>query len=172
MKEKEEKFNPTLPRMYPLKEDVVGKAREFVENFQENIKGKNIYKTLGISPEKTYLINGPPGIGKTMGINALNNSMNSHLIKKIEEILLTKGYEGEDIRLSEFNLLLFEYDIGKYGTAYINMGSRKIQDFFDTAFTYAGLGKNVLISLDEADSLFISRKSKVQSHSEDRKVLN
>jgi len=34
------------------------------------------------------------------------------------------------------------------------------------------LGKSVLVSVDEADSLFISRKGKVQSHSEDRKVLD
>ena len=167
-----EKFDPTLPDGYPLKEDVVGEARKFIDDFQENLTGKNVYKVLGINPDKTYLIEGKPGLGKTLGIKAINNTLNRHLTKRLEDKYFSEGKTEDSISLSEFNILLFEYDIGKYGSAYINMNSKNIQNFFDTAFNYANLGKSVLVSVDEADSLFTSRKGKVQSHSEDRKVLD
>ena len=167
-----EKFDPTLPDGYPLKEDVVGEARKFIDDFQENLYGKNVYNVLGINSDKTYLIEGKPGLGKTLGVKAINNTLNRHITKRLEDRYIDEGETEDSISLSEFNILLFEYDIGKYGTAYINMGSKTIQNFFDNAFNYARLGKPVLVSVDEADSLFTSRKSKVQAHSEDRKVLD
>ena len=172
MTKKNEEFNLTLPQGYPLKENVVGEARKFVDDFQENLYGKNVYRVLGINPDKTFLLEGKPGLGKTLGIKTINNTLNRHITKRLEDIAIKEGKTEDRIKLSEFNILLFEYDIGKYGTAYINMGSKIIQNFFDTAFAYAGMGKPVLVSVDEADSLFTSRKSKVQSHSEDRKILD
>lgn len=174
------KFYPTFPKQEPLKEDIVGKAREFVDEFEENIKGQGIYQSLGIKSDKIYLLQGPPGLGKTFSVNALNNTMNSSILN--ETIKLSKKQEEQiksgkevtirqDIKFSDFNLILMEYDIGKYGTAYINMSSRIVQGFFDTAFFYSQMQKPVLISMDECDALLTSRQSNIQTHSEDRKVL-
>jgi SpoVK/Ycf46/Vps4 family AAA+-type ATPase len=164
------KIYPTMPNEYPLKEHVVGAAKEFIEDFEENLKGKDIYKSLGINPDKIYLLEGGAGLGKTMSINAINNTLNTDIANKLK-VPVKEGETPYQPNLGDFNLLLFEYDIGKYGTAYINMNSRNMQIFFDTAFFYANLKRPVLISIDEADALLLSRKSSVQTHTEDRKVL-
>ena len=175
------KFEPTIPQEYPLKEDVIGNARGFIDEIEMNMDGKGIFYSLGIKPNKTYLLYGGPGLGKTMSIKSLNNSKNHHIAKEINKInkeleeSVETGKEiipKKDLKLGDFNLLTFEYDIGKYGTAYINMGSKTIQSFFDTVFFYSQMGVNNLIVLDECDSLLTSRTSRVQTHSEDRKVLN
>jgi len=174
------KFYPTIPEIYPYKKNVVGKAREFIDEFEENLKGEGIYKSLGIKPNKTFLLQSEPGLGKTFGIKALYNSLNKNVaikIKKGKEFMSKQKKNGKDliipnnIEMNKLNLIMYEYDIGKYGTAYINMGSKIIQSFFNNVFLYPILGIPTLAILDEADALISSRRGNVQSHSEDRKVL-
>jgi len=152
----------------PKRTDIFGKAAEFVDEVRENLDNKDLYACMGVDSDKTFLVYGPPGTGKTLSIDVLNNECNQGILKRLME----KG-EGKEIQIKaqEFNLMVFKYDIGKYGTAYINMGSRRVQEFFDKVGMYAQLGVPVLIEMDECDSLFQSRTSHVQSHSEDRKVL-
>lgn len=178
----QQKFKITMPEKEPLKENVFGSAREFIDNFELNIGNDKMFKMFGIMPEKTYLLTGPPGVGKTMAIKAINNTMNQSFVKKMEMIEEEKK-KGEVIpeanwssvaniiNYDNFDLITMEYNIGDYGTAYINMGSRIVQEFFNEAFNYSNLDLNVLISIDEADALISSRKEKIQSHTEDRKIL-
>ena len=65
----------------------------------------------------------------------------------------------------------FSYDIGKYGTAYINEGPKIIQRFFDTCFNYANHGFKTLMIFDEAETIFGKRLSN-NAHKEDSKLLN
>ena len=102
--------------------------------------------------------------GKTMAISALNNHMNEGVHEK-----MVAG-DAEDIGIDDYNLAVFEYSIGRFGTAYINRGSRTVQDFFDRCSLVAQQ-KSVLVVLDECDALLTSRTGGVQTHSEDRKVL-
>lgn len=172
------KFHPTLPREYPKKENVVGQAREFLDELSESMDNASIYNSLGVKPEKTYIISSLPGTGKTLSINALNNSKNEKITNILEKIVINDIKDEEAlkekniIQIDDFKMFLFEYDIGKYGTSYINLGSKIIQKFFNTIYAVSTKGVPTLVSIDECDSLFTSRKSRIQSHSEDRKVLN
>ena len=60
----------------PIVKDVLGTARDFLDELVMNIEGEGIFKTMGVEPDKTFLLYGPPGTGKTMSIKAFNNSMN------------------------------------------------------------------------------------------------
>jgi len=171
-------FEIKVPEYEPVKQDIIGKAREFIEELDESISNKDIYKQFGVNPYKTYLLSSPPGMGKTYSIRVLNNTKNRCVMDKIdsilEEIKMHPDSQIEQkIEPEEFKLFTYEYDIGKYGTAYINIGSRIVQSFFDTAFKANQIyGTPILISVDECDSLFYSRRLGVNSSAEDRKVLN
>jgi len=171
-------FQPKIPEYEPTKYDIVGKARMFIEALDESMSNVGVYKQLGVNPYKTYLLSSPPGMGKTYSINALNNTKNREVMEKIYSILnqineTPRNQSKPEIKPTDFKLLTYEYDIGKYGTAYINMGSRTVQAFFDVAFkTNAMYRVPILISVDECDSLFYSRKLGVNASAEDRKVLN
>ena len=174
------KFSPTTPEKYPMMRNVVGQAKEFISEISENMDNAGIYYSLGIAPDKTFMINSEPGMGKTFGIKALNNERNKDfqkkILKRLSNIIDPKTKEVNipvvTVKLNDLNMLLMEYDIGKYGTAYINMGSRIAQAFFDEVFKYSTYGVPILVSVDECESLFKSRKSQENSHSEDKKVLN
>ncbi len=167
---------PEMPSAYPLAKDVIGESKEFVDEFMLNVNGEGIFKTMGVSPNKTFVIDGPPGVGKTFAIKAINNQMNVNVYKMVEKIAIARVNNGPQelqdkiIDADDFNLLCFSYDIGKYGTAYINMGSRRIQQFFEEVGMYAKYGINTLIICDEADALFAKRGSS-NSHGEDHKVI-
>jgi len=146
---------------YPTKENVVGDARNFIDEFIQASNSEMIYKSMGVNPDKSFLITGPPGNGKTLGIEALVNEINKDVIEK---------YEQEPKGNHPFNLLAFKYDTGKYGTKYINEGSKIVQAFFDTCFTVANAGYKTLVVFDEAETLF-GHRSESRNHKEDNKVL-
>lgn len=149
----------------PQKNDVAGAAQEFLDDIILNIEQEGIFKSMGVAPNKTYGLFGKPGTGKTMAISALNNHMNYNLYNKA----LTG--DTDTIGMGDYDLAVFEYSIGRFGTAYINRGSRTVQRFFDQCGVIAQYGKKVLVVLDECDALLQSRTGGVQGHSEDRKVL-
>ena len=73
---------------------------------------------------------------------------------------------------SGMNVMEAPYDIGQYGTAYINMGAVNLQKYFDMLGKYAKQGYCVLSLFDEADSLLSKRGNRMSSHKEDDKLLN
>lgn len=163
----------------PLRKDVAGKAGEFVDDFIRAKDSEKIYSAMGVQPDKTFLISGPPGTGKTLATRALNNEANIKFREKLEEIVkeqaLAKDVEGPSRPVTadkgDLGVLMFPYDIGKFGTAYINRGSLMVQNFFDQAGMYAKYEIPTVIVLDEADALLSSRRDNTSSHGEDNKVL-
>ena len=123
------------------------------------MNSESIYKKMAVNPDKTFLLTGKPGTGKTIGVEALINEANTEKYKEwLETGKISPGLYG------------MPYDIGKYGTAYINMGSKIAQSFFDTCFSIADKSK-VLIIFDEAEVLFGARRGNY-SHKEDSKLLD
>jgi transitional endoplasmic reticulum ATPase len=153
------KFSPLPITRKPRRGDIIGQARDFVDDFILSINSEVIYNKMGIQPDKTFLISGPPGNGKTMGIEALVNEMNSDFY----DVVMSGG-------TSVPNLVAMKYDIGKYGTAYINMGSKIVQQFFDECYRMAK-GYKTLIIFDEAENIFGNRQSN-SNHKEDSKLLD
>lgn len=151
----------------PLRKDVYGVPGKFIDELTMNIEHGELFEMMGTTPDKTFLLTGPPGVGKSMSLSATNNSINREIFLKA----MANNKNINKIKAEEFGAMLFRYDIGQYGTAYINMGSRVIQQFFDKVGMFAQYGVPCIIEIDECDALFQSRQSRVQSHSEDRKVL-
>jgi len=167
------RVDPELPSKFPLARNVIGEARKFIDEFMLNINGEGIFKSMGVNPNKTFVIDGPPGVGKTYAIKAINNQMNIKIYQNMEEIAKQRRNPDPNPKkmgVEKFKLFCFSYDIGKYGTAYINMGSRRIQQFFDEIKIYAKHGLNTLVVCDEADSLF-GKRGNLNSHGEDHKVI-
>ncbi len=144
----------------PRKKDVIGQSRTFIDDFIQAAESEKIYKSMGINNDKTFLIIGDHGNGKTLAIEALVNEINTEPYNKL--------INGEK---STYNLCGFQYSTGKFGTAYINEGSKNVQTFFDTGFKYANSGFKTLLIFDEAETLFGKRMAK-NSHKEDSKLLN
>lgn len=143
----------------PLRKDVMGESGKFIDDFILSINSEEIYRKMGVNPDKTFLITGPPGTGKTMGIRALVNEYNKEEFVKFKK----EGFMSPV-------LIGMAYDIGRYGTAYINMGSKIIQSFFDACYGLSYKHK-VLIAFDEAEILFGSRSNN-KVNKEDNKVLD
>jgi len=173
---------PLEIKEYPLFKDVVGKPREFLEDMIENIDGSMIFSCMGTKPDKSFLLYGPPGCGKTYSISALNNELNYDFLQNFYKVVQSneiKQKQGNDrknyiikrVNINDYKLRTFEYSIGKMGTAYINIGSRRVQEFFDRMFELSRLGKKTLVVLDEVDALLIDRTGGLRAHSEDHKVL-
>ena len=159
MEEKKIQYIPMDIYPYPRKENIIGQAKEFIDDFLTSMKSEQLYNMMGVKPDKSFLITGSQGNGKTHSLDALVNEANK---ETYENVLADK--------IIKPNLFGFKYDIGKYGTAYINEGSKIIQGFFDTCFTVAQKGYKTLAIFDEADNLFGHRTS-THSHKEDSKVL-
>lgn len=154
-----QKFDTIPISNTPRRKDIVGRAGEFVDDFILSLNSESIYKKMGISPDKTFLITGNPGTGKTIGIRALLNEANRYPFDNYM-----------DTKKNKLNLVGLDYDIGKYGTPYINMGSKIVQSFFDFCYKLSHEQK-VLITFDEAEVLFGSRGGNT-NHKEDNKVLD
>jgi len=151
-------------RKDPLIKDVAGIAHTFLVDIILNIEQAGIFNSMGVSTDKTYGLFGVPGTGKTLAVKALNNQLNRGVYKK--KLLTPK----EDLIMDDFKLLVFEYNIGSMGTAYINRGSRKVQTFFDKAGLMASYDKKVIVVLDECDAILPMRGGS-ERHAEDTKVL-
>ncbi|MCK4650068.1 ATP-binding protein [Candidatus Pacearchaeota archaeon] len=154
--EEEMIFSPMGVFDHPRRKDIVGQAGEFIDDFADSIKSEELYHVMGVKPDKSFLITGPPGNGKTFSIEALVNEVN-------KETSVSQN-------LDKINLLGFKYDIGIYGTAYINEGSKIIQNFFDECFEMAINNYKTVAIFDEAEVLF-GKRSNNYSHKEDTKVL-
>lgn len=158
---------PKFPEEKPKMKDVIGKARSFLNELEINMDAEGIFETMGVSPHKTFLLEGPPGTGKTFCIDAYNNTRNAHIVKSLKNLK-----KDEVISFKDFKTIVFPYDIGRYGTAYINMGSRRVQTFFDTCYIFARHGVKTLAVMDEFDAVGQSRASSAsRGHNEDKKVL-
>jgi SpoVK/Ycf46/Vps4 family AAA+-type ATPase len=153
------KFTPSPIYPYPVRRDIVGQAGQFVDDFILGMNSYAVFKKMGVMPDKTFLISGKPGNGKSMGIDALINEVNKDFY--------TSSLKGGDV---DPKLIGMKYDIGKYGTAYINMGSKIAQGFFNECFKIARVC-DVLIIFDEAENLFGKRQDN-GNHKEDSKLLD
>jgi len=165
--EKSQKIYPRIIKGYPLRKNIVGKAGKFVDDIFLNIKGEKIFKTMGVNPDKIFLLYGPPGCGKTRSVEVINNEMN---IEVLHEHWKDKEKRKEPIPLDKIKLVCLEYSIGSMGSSFINMGSRNIQKFFEVAYGYAYYGVPTMVVLDEVDALLIQRTS-LHVHAEDKKLL-
>ncbi len=154
---KEPEYLPMNAYTYPRREDVVGQAGKFIDDFLISMDSSQLYGMMGVKPDKTFLITGKPGNGKTLSIEALVNEANKEV------------FDNQTDKEMRFKLVGMKYDIGKYGTAYINRGSKIVQGFFDFCFDVTKSGYKTLIIMDEADNLFGHRQA--QAHKEDSKVL-
>ena len=165
MEDKKEtiKIIPMPITTYPLRENVVGEAGQFVDEFIQATDSEMIYNVMGVQPDKSFLITGAPGNGKTFAIEALVNQINNEPFLKFMKDPTSKTPP-------EFKMLAFKYDTGKYGTAYINRGSKIVQSVFDTCFMVAKRGYKSMMIFDEAETLFGNRSDRV-GHKEDTKVL-
>lgn len=155
----QQEFIPIPISGNPMRKDVVGRAGEFVDDFILAMNSESIYRKMAVSTDKTFLITGNPGTGKTLGVKALINEANKDPFNSLMAGKNTPLY-----------LVGMSYDIGKYGTPYINQGSKIVQSFFDTCYSLAYRQK-VLIAFDEAEVLFGARGGST-SHKEDDKVLD
>lgn len=135
---------------YPLLEDLAGtpEFKETLENICTNITNSEVFRMMASEPEKSYIFVGEPGTGKTFALKAIRNTI-----------------MGQNP-----NTGFMPYDIGKYGTAYINVGAVNLQKFFDLGRKNANDGFNVIYWFDEIDALMSKRMSS-NSHKEDDKVL-
>jgi 26S proteasome regulatory subunit T5 len=122
---------------------------EDIESIVLNMSGGMMFRFMGVTPDKSFLLYGPNGLGKT------------HSIDCIQGELVEKG-------LNPFRI---EYSIGRYGTAYINMGSKRINDMFLASQKFLKEGKYdcAIYVIDEAETLMTKRG---ESHKEDDKVLS
>jgi len=55
-----------------------------VEDLETSITKEEIFLTMGVSPESSFLVYGPPGTGKSLAVQVLNNHINSN--SYIEEV--------------------------------------------------------------------------------------
>jgi len=134
-------------------EDFLGnkKTREEVVDIYLNIVNKDFLKSFKVFPDKSFLFYGPPGNGKTFAIKCLAG-----------EIGKNKGQI----------YVVVPYEIGKYGTAYINLGAVKMNTFFETGkeLSQKENVKGVIYLFDECD-VIMGKRENFSSHKEDNKVL-
>lgn len=183
------KFQVKQPKPRPKREDVIGTGEKFLEDILASIESAPIFDSMGVSPNTSYLLAGHHGTGKSFCIEALNNTLNTVASKidfwKLYDKMLTKNEEKpekdrldnktvsricNDLYLDQIEAHMFEYRISDYGTAYINMGSRILQKFFNLGKNYAKNGRTVILVFDEADQIMGMRGK--GGHGEDDKLIS
>lgn len=181
-------FKRKQPTERPNLDDTVGTARKFLDDIMASIKGAGIFDSMGVSPNTSYLLAGVHGTGKTFSLKALNNEMNKQAVGVdiwdiYDDVCTHAEAEGDkdaedpnkmkkranDIYQQFFGLNMFEYRIGEHGTAYINIGAKILQSFFDVGIKKAKEKPTVLV-FDEADQLMSKRGS--GGHKEDDKLIS
>jgi SpoVK/Ycf46/Vps4 family AAA+-type ATPase len=147
----EDKYVPDTENYdYPKLEDVFG-TDELKENLEEiivNIDNEPIFQMMQTSAYKSFLFTGEPGNGKTFSAKAIRNTA-----------------------IETNSVVWLPYDIGTYGTAYINMGAKNLQKFFDGANLAASYGYKVIMYFDEAD-VVMGKRGSSHTHKEDDKLLD
>ena len=150
--DKEDDFIPTRDDYsWPRLRDVITspELHTTLEDLLHGIYKPEVFGVFGIVPDKTFMLQGQPGTGKTLSVKALRNELN----------------------LRGVNATYAPYDIGTYGTAYINLGAVQLKKFFDHGRKLAHKGNTVLYFFDEADVLMSHRENHSRSHKEDEKLL-
>ena len=174
--ETEVSFYFKRPKDEPKIEDLVGEAKRFADDFILALVAKDSFINAGVLPDKSFLLEGEKGTGKTYSIEALNNTLNSDFNAKyaryVDEVL-SAGKDKKAIKRVKkptLNVYFFPYDVGTYGTAYINRGSRIAEAFFNVAMQYAEKAPSVIV-IDEADAVLGKRGGEIHSTGEDYKLL-
>ena len=152
--EEEEKYVPPLDDFErPRLSDIAGNKafKEKLELIVESMLRPQLYQLFGLEPDKTFLLSGPPGSGKTYAVRAMRNE------------LAARGK----------NVLWAPYSIGQHGTAYINMNSVILQNFFDQTRSLINKGSYDIrfMFFDEAEVIMGKRGNERESK-EDKKLLN
>ncbi len=169
------KFEPTIPQKTPLIEDVVSCGKKFIDKITTSIQGTTVFSAMGVKPNKSFVLEGRPGTGKTFSLWGINNDYNRDIRRKLDGqgICNQDNKDSDDsitVRMKEFGLFLFEYNVGQHGTAYINRGAKIIHSFFANGFLHAKIAPTILM-FDEADAILMSRKDSKNHHGEDDKNL-
>lgn len=178
------------PNERPLIDDCVGTAESFLSDIQSSIQGSGIFDSMGVSPNTSYLLAGVHGTGKSHSLEALNNEYNRQAVGidiwGIYEDLAKAAEDAGDEKAENpkalkrqtnriysqlFKLNMFEYRIGEHGTAYINIGSKILQKFFNTGKAFAKKGKPTVLVFDEADQI-MGKRGKGSNHGEDDKLIS
>ncbi len=159
------RFDPMVIHYKPRLDDIIGQSRTFADDFILAMNSEAVFDKMGIQPDKTFLISGPPGTGKSLGIESLINDTN----KEFFQAAYNKD-KDEKAETVYPNLVGMQYDIGKYGTAYINIGSRIAQGFFDECYRIA-TGYKTLLIFDEAENIF-GKRADQRGSKEDSKLLD
>lgn len=140
--------------LFPTLKDVAGSQtlKTELEEIVNNIDNADVFRMLGVEPEKSYMFQGPPGTGKTFGLHSIVN----------------------ELRSKTRRIFFVEYSIGKFGTAYINMGAKNMQTFFDkTRETAEENNVDALIYwFDEAEVILGKRGAGTNVSKEDDKLLD
>ena len=174
--ESEVSFYYKMPKSEPQIEDLVGEAKRFAEEFLLSLVAKDSFIKAGVHPDKSFLLEGDAGTGKTYSVEALNNTLNKGynalLNRYVDEWYSHRGDKKAQRKLKKppLNAYFFPYDIGSYGTAFINRGSRIVEAFFNVAMQYAQKAPSVVV-IDEADAVLGKRESLAVHSGEDYKLL-
>ena len=129
-------------------------TKKEIQEIYLQIAGGRIFKNMGVKPDRSFMFYGDNGTGKTFGVKCI----------------------GGELAMDGISAIIMEYEIGKYGTAYINRGSVIMQKFFDRGrelLNNEKLGlEKVLYVFDEAEVLMGTRGNDRSGHKEDDKLLD